>query len=315
MKFNLTTQIPPSGFDIKHGNGIVLLGSCFANNMVQHFERSGFEVMSNPFGTLFHPVAISQALVASMHEQHCVAVVQRDDLYFAWSASGSVYGSSTSEVEEKVLEARKALRERLQQSKLLVVTFGTSWGYALPEHGLVANCHKKPADLFEKSLWSVDDMYEAWKNALQLVKELNPDLKIVFSVSPVRHKKDGLVENNRSKSRLIELVHRLVESDGVGELSYFPAYELVIDELRDHRFFKSDLVHPTDEAVSYVWECFSSYLFASDTVELIKKVNQVNRTLEHKSLYPGTQSDVQRLEKAREAQGSLSKKHPEIYWK
>ena len=221
-----------------------------------------------------------------------------------------LYGTTKKELEKKVLDCRKELKQSLINAKLLVVTFGTAWGYRhIEQDHIVGNCHKAPAKVFQKELTSIQELKLQWEEILIKLHEVNPDLEIMFTVSPVRHKKDGLVDNNRSKSRLIELVHSLENCH------YFPSYEILIDELRDYRFYSEDMVHPSREAISYIWDKFREAVFIDDTIDLMKRVAQNHALLEHKSLHPETVKDKQRIQNAVEERRKLSALYPKIIWK
>ena len=320
MDFHLTFSISTAAFKIQHGDRIALLGSCFSDSMQAHFSRSGFDVLSNPFGTIFHPAALANCVELSLNDSKEPRIFQRGDLYFSWDSASAIYGKSESEVRAMVDAQRAVFAEYLQSAKCLLITFGTAWGYELIEqnfHGtpdqqsVVANCHKMPAINFQKKLMSVAEEWTRWQTLILALKAVNPELHLIFTVSPVRHKKDGLVENNQSKARLIELVHRLVESI---DAQYFPAYEIVIDELRDYRFFKEDRVHPTDEAVSYVWKRFEETYFSASTQELAKNVRQIHLARAHKSLHPESAESVHHEQATDARMKELMARHPEVHF-
>jgi len=310
MNFKIHFNIDKSGIDLKHGDDVILLGSCFSDSMSGYFENSGFKVLSNPFGTLFHPLAISKALQESISPTDS-GIFQRDDLFFSWLASGNIYASSKDEMSEKLISAQSQFVSGIEKAKLLVITFGSAWGYHRNKEGIVANCHKQPQIEFEKLLTDTDELIREWNQTIEKIQKINPDLTFIFTVSPVRHLKDGLIDNNRSKSRLIELSHALSKEHG----SYFPSYEIIIDELRDYRFFKNDLVHPTKDATAYVWDRFCGAVLSNEAQELRERVERVNATLAHKSLYPESIADQKRLEKSQVQRTALQKEFPEIYWK
>ncbi len=314
MEFKLNFDIPTSKFSIAHGDRMLLLGSCFSDAITPYFETAGFNVLSNPFGTLFHPSAMARAIRESIGAYSSAAVFKGEELYFSWAAAGKIHGKSYEKITHIIRTKRLELKEVSASAKVLFLTLGTAWGYRLKESGeIVANCHKAPSDLFEKELTSLTEMEAQWAEVIEELKHLNPSLNIVFTVSPVRHIKDGLIENNRSKARLLELAHRL--SGRYSDVYYFPVYEIVMDELRDYRFFKSDFVHPSEQAVAYVWKKLVETYFSKDTAELTRKVEQINRELEHKSLYPDSEADRKRIDKLHVKQQQLSAKHPTIYWK
>ena len=249
MKLMLDIPELSSEISIKHGEEVILMGSCFSDNLAPYLINSGFKTLSNPFGTIFHPLALSRVLNDVLDQNSKVDSVNRADLWFDWRATNE-FGKSEEELQSNLEKKFSATLDSLKKSSLLVITFGTSWGYRKDDQ-IVANCHKMPSSLFEKELTALELIQSEWGNLLSRFKAFNPNLKIVFAVSPVRHIKDGVVENNRSKARLLELAHSL---QGYG--SYFPSYEIVMDILRDYRFFKEDTVHPNDQAVKIVWNTF-----------------------------------------------------------
>ncbi len=309
MKLSLDINVAPLGIHLNHGDGIILLGSCFSDSLVPHFENVGFQILSNPLGTIFHPLAISRILKESIGQHTSFNAMNRGDLWFDWRASGMIYGNSEEELNTEIADRFSILRNELSKAKLLVVTLGTAWGYK--RYGnIVANCHKMPAENFEKELTSQMELQTEWKQVLDDLRQFNSNLEVVFTVSPVRHVKDGLVENNRSKARLIDLIHSLGN-----RISYFPSYEIVVDVLRDYRFYKEDLVHPNDQSVKIIWDYFSQFVFNESTRTLNEEVRQVNQMYDHISLYPGSEEDVKFHSKITERQVSLQQKYPQIYWK
>ncbi|MFT6243622.1 MAG: hypothetical protein ACJA0U_002831 [Salibacteraceae bacterium] len=311
MKFKLDFNFPSLSSNIKHDDGVVLLGSCFSDSMTYHFQSSGFKALSNPFGTLFHPIAIANTIKASLTNSTEVNVLERGGIFFSWDSGSKIYAYSKEDLKSKVIAARTELKNHLEEAKLLVITFGTSWGYRNSElNQIVGNCHKQPSELFEKELSSFDEMSKAWTEVVNEIRAVNYLIEIVYTVSPVRHKKDGLVENNRSKARLIELSHSVIGHNA----SYFPSYEILIDELRDYRFYTKDFVHPSGEAVEYIWKKLKDYLFNDEIQELIAEIEKVKSLMNHRSLYPNSAADQARIQKAKGQQLLLSSKHPSIYW-
>lgn len=310
MKLILDFAVEKSHIDFTYRDSAILIGSCFSDEIGQHFTQNGFRVEINPFGTLFHPTAIANVLKASIKESTDVSIYQRDDLFFSWDAASKIYAFSETDLIQKIIETRQKLRAQLLKSRLLVITFGTAWQYALSEtNQLVGNCHKAPQNLFLKGLTSVEEMHAQWQPLITQLKALNPSLEIVFTVSPVRHIKDGIVENNRSKARLIELAHTFV---GEYQLNYFPSYEILIDVLRDYRFYQSDLVHPSDEAVNYVWKSFAECMMHPETLELMSQRSRLLAVLNHASLHPGSRADKESKAKARKKLEVFKSKHPEL---
>ena len=310
MKLVLETQIPKSDHNVRHGEPILLLGSCFADSTLSLFQSNGFAVTSNPHGVLFHPIALCNAMDAALEESTEIEVFQRDDLYFSWEAGAKIFGYDEQELANRIMAARGELRSHLLTAKTIVLTLGTAWGYSLKNRGiLVANCHKANPNLFEKQLSAVEEMTDRLSRTLAAIQEVNPGVEFVLTVSPVRYAKDGLIDNNRSKARLLETVHELSENT-----TYFPAYEIVIDELRDYRFYKGDLVHPSDQAVEYVWKRFGDLFFNSTTKELAKRVSKVNASMNHRSLHEKSDASEKHAASTFAEKQRISAEHPEARW-
>lgn len=306
MKLMLDIPELSSDFSIQHGEEIILMGSCFSDNLAPYLINSGFQVLSNPFGTIFHPLALSRVLNDVLDQISNVDSVNRADLWFDWRATNA-FGRSEEALQSILDEKFRATFESLKNASLLVVTFGTSWGYR-KEDQIVANCHKMPSALFEKELTDLEVMQSEWETLLSRLQKFNPDLTVVFTVSPVRHIKDGVVENNRSKARLIELAHSLQDYG-----SYFPSYEIVTDILRDYRFFKEDMVHPNDQAVKIVWDEFEKYIFNEETRKLNAEVQKLNRMKQHRSLHPNSDEDMMFRESLASFETKLRTEFPQIY--
>lgn len=308
-QFKLSFDIPEFLTKIEYGKNILFLGSCFSDEIAVKAKYQGFKVDSNPFGTIFHPLALSRFIKETLSAQVLSErIIQRNDLYFSWEASSAVVGFSRNELISNIQKARSDWKEKLLSATHLFVTFGTSWGYRLTENNLlVANCHKFPASNFTKELSSQSDIVKEWTETIALLLEFNPSLKVIFTVSPVRHIKDGLIENNRSKAILLDAV-RILEQEM--NCSYFPSYEIVIDELRDYRFFKTDNVHPNELAINYVWQRFSNCYFSNETVTIIKEVLKIRNEEAHKSLTPTSEASVLQLKKLKEKREELLNQFP-----
>ena len=308
-QFKLSFDIPEFSTKIEYGKNILFLGSCFSDEIAFKAKYQGFKVDSNPFGTIFHPLALSRFIKETIAE-HAISerIIQRNDLFFSWDASSSIVGFSRNELISNIQKARLDWKEKLLSATHLFVTFGTSWGYRLTENNLlVSNCHKFPASNFTKELSSQIDIVKEWKETITLLVELNPSLKVIFTVSPVRHIKDGLIENNRSKAILLDSI-RILEKEM--NCSYFPSYEIVIDELRDYRFFKIDHVHPNELAINYVWQRFSNCYFSNETIEISKEVLKIRNEEAHKSLTPTSEASVLQIKKLKEKRENLLKQFP-----
>lgn len=310
MNWKLDFKINSSQVKLEYENSMIFLGSCFSDEISSRLKEGLFDVVSNPFGTLFHPSVIASNLALCLNTSIETSIFQRNDLFFSWDASGTCFAYSEKELHHQLVEKRKLVFDKIQAADFLFITLGSAWEYELKSsRKTVANCHKMPADLFEKKLTSVDVMEEKWISILKELKELNPKLKVVFTVSPVRHVKDGLVENNRSKARLFELIQRL-ESPNL--ISYFPSYELVIDELRDYRFFKSDFVHPTSEAIDYVWQRFQETYFSEKTMQIYSEWKSISTAMNHRSLFDKSQAYLDFQQKQNQRNMDFFERNPDL---
>jgi hypothetical protein len=203
------------------------------------------------------------------------------------------------------------LRNHLIKANHLFVTFGSAWAYRLvSDEEIVANCHKQNAQLFQKENTPVSEIVRSWSNVLDILKKENPKLKSYFTVSPVRHIKDGYIENNRSKARLLMAVEELQAQSGV---FYFPAYEFVLDDLRDYRFFKTDGTHPTHEAVFELWDFFQSSFFAQETMDMLLQWQQIRQAEQHKILYPKSQAARKHMETTMKRKAQFLASHPAFF--
>lgn len=282
--FFLRFELPITEFIINHNHKLTFIGSCFSDEISNYAKNSGFQVLSNPFGTIYNPISIAKNLLDALSDNVNVSVLQRDELYFSWDASTKISAKSESELEQLILTKNTSLKDHLAQPGFLFITFGTAFIYRLKEDNrYVANCHKQPSQLFEKELTSAEEILSIWKILIDKLERFNPSLKIVFTISPVRHIRDGIIENNRSKARLIHAVEKLTE---LNDVEYFPSYEIVLDELRDYRFFKEDRIHPSEEASSYIWQRFSDLYLNDQTKKDVAEFIKVRKRLAHKSEKP-----------------------------
>ena len=306
--FFLNFTIPPSKISFQHGDGIILTGSCFSDEISNKLKNAGHTVYSNPHGTIFHPSVLAFNVMNALSKQSDERIFKREEKCYTWNASTLISGNSEKELQQKLLQINDEFNQQLKTSKLLIVTFGTAWGYELNEtQEIVANCHKMPSQLFTKFLSSPYELVQDWILAIEQIRTVNPDIHIIFTVSPVRHTRDGLVENNLSKSRLTEAVQQLTLEENT---SYFPSYELVIDVLRDYRFFKEDRVHPNEEAIEFVWKKFEETYCTVSTTELNNLVGKVNKMRQHKS----AENSSKHLESLQLKQAELLQKNPDIRW-
>lgn len=282
MNFSTKVAIQKAKKPITLDDAIFITGSCFAEsigNLLAHYK---FNTLVNPFGIIYNPLSIANSLNLILNKKN---FIEKDLLFFneKWLSlqhhgrfSNSDKNSCLNSINNAILTANK----QLQEANYLVITFGSAWVYEHIEHGLVANCHKIPGKYFTKRLLEVHEIVTTFHSCIKAIKEVNPAIELVFTVSPVRHIKDGLWENNLSKAVLHLAVKKIIES--FEHCIYFPAYELVVDELRDYRFFENDMVHPSELAVKYVWQKFSSTYLDDETQNILYKIDKIQQAAAHR---------------------------------
>lgn len=302
---------PHTSISIDHKSPLLLLGSCFSEHIGDRLRQAGFDVLSNPYGTIFHPIPLANCLERLWNPTE--RLLQNEDVWLSYDAASALYALSEIELRNKIHEVDFQVKNILSSAKMLIVTFGSAHGYRLQEDGLiVANCHKKPASEFEKELTDVQQLADKWNQLINQLKAYFPELKIIITVSPVRYSRDGWVENNRSKARLIQLAEYL---EGTFDtVHYFPAYELVNDLLRDYRYFEGDGVHPNEQAVNVVWELFSNWFFTEETKNIVAEAEKIRRMEEHKLLFPESRQAEKFRHQLQQKRESFLSLHPYVRW-
>ncbi len=313
MKFRTEIKIDKAPQSIRHKDKMVTLGSCFADNMARRLQEHFFTVFQNPFGTLYNPLSVAEALSMIMEGRQLTA----HDLFFYQGQWHSFWHHSTfsqisreAALQKTNTQIEKA-RSFLKEAQWLILTFGTAFAYFhLPENRLVANCHKLPEKQFRRHLIAVEQMVGTIRKTLNDLRRFNAQLNIVLTVSPVRHLRDGLVGNARSKAALILAVQTLCENDP--ELLYFPAYEIVNDDLRDYRFYDSDLIHPNDLAVDYIYEKFAAMFFEPETMRAAQAFAKLSAALNHRPQNPLAPDYRKFLRKTSDQIETLKERYPYV---
>jgi hypothetical protein len=312
VEFQLKFKIPDINPKISFSDKIIFLGSCFSDEMSLLAKQHGFQVVSNPFGTLFHPLVLAQNILDSLHGNVEVNVAKKNDVYLDYNCSGKVHAMNEAELKKKVIAIRNEFKNDLKNASHLLVTFGTAFAYYLNEtQQVVGNCHKQPAQSFTKYLTRIEEIVSKWNEVVMEIKRFNPKIQICFTVSPVRHIKDGLHENNLSKSTLLLAISQL---QSASDLSYFPSFELVKDVLRDYRFFKEDLTHPNQQAIQFVWVQFMESFLTSEIKEIAIKVSELKLAKNHRIQYPESEMAKKFVFQLEESRTKLAKEYPEICW-
>lgn len=314
MEFRAKLPAPKFPFVLEHATPLMFIGSCFSTNMAAKCENAGFRVNANPFGTIFNPVSIAESIERIAQNKWMLQeeLSEYNQQYFSF-LHHTQFSSTTAEgALEKINSALSQSHTFLQEKPIVFVTLGTAWVYVLKNtEAIVANCHKIPQNQFIKRILSVSEVEEALDRIVRALKLVNEHSTVVFTVSPVRHLRDGMIENNRSKGVLLTALHQYLESNKTENLHYFPVYEWVIDELRDYRFFEADFMHPNQLAIDFVFEQFSACFFSPETQQLCKQFEKLNKARTHRTQQQGeathnfAQSMLQHIE-------TLKQTHPTL---
>ena len=274
----LSRQNPP----INYSSKVLLLGSCFAQNMGAKLEYYKFQQCTNPFGILFHPVAIEKLITRAVNHTWFTSkdVFLQNEQWHCFLAHSKLSNTSEEDLISALNSALEKLRFSLLEASHVVFTFGTAWVYKhLEKDTIVANCHKVPQKEFVKQLLSPDDVSDVLLGIETKLRTINPTCSIINTVSPVRHIKDGLLANSRSKAHLIAGVQEIVSPEKLNY--YFPSYEIMMDELRDYRYYKEDLIHPNQTAIAIIWNAFTGSWICPETAALQKKIATIQSGLLH----------------------------------
>ena len=288
---NFTTKVPlaKSSNPIDYSSKILSLGSCFAENMGEKFSYFKFQNAVNPFGIIFNPVSIENLVSRVINKQKFT----EEDIFFhndSWH-SFEVHSELSNANKEEFIENLNALLEKthcyIATFSHCIITYGTSWVYRnKTSEKIVANCHKVPQIKFEKEILSVETIEKSIQNTIDLIRKVNPNCNFIFTVSPVRHIKDGFVENQRSKSHLISAIHNLPFTIH----NYFPSYEIMMDELRDYRFYAEDMLHPSQTAIDYIWIRFFENYVSEENFATMEEVCSIQKAIAHRPFNPDSES-------------------------
>lgn len=309
--FRTSIDIKPYSFRLDYQSNILTLGSCFSENMGLKMKNVFFKTEINPFGVLYNPISILNSIQLLLQNKKFTAsdIFEYKSLWHSFAHSSSFSDVSSELCLSKMNERISFASEFIKSTDVLLITFGTAWVFTDKERGrVVSNCHKLPSGKFNRRRLTVDEITMAYSDLLTKLKALYPNLNVVFSVSPIRHWKDGAHENTISKSTLLLAVNAL--QNQFGNVHYFPAYELLIDELRDYRFYASDMLHPSDVAVEYIWSKFSESVFSEETLQLMKKLEQLAADSAHRPLHPLSPEYALFRENAGKRKNEIIQKYP-----
>lgn len=302
------TSLKPSkkNYNIDYDSTIVLFGSCFSENIGKKLDYFGLDSLTNPYGILFNPIVIQRAL------QECIdnKKYTKEDLFFyneqyhSYNLHSTHSNSDASIVTESINLAISKTNVKLKKASHIIITLGTASVYKLIENNkTVANCHKVPQNKFSKELLSAEEIAASLKDIIQKIKSFNKKVEIIFTVSPIRHLKDGIIENSRSKSNLISVIHHSLTKN----CHYFPSYEIMNDDLRDYRFYEGDMIHPNQTAIDYIWDFFKEEWLSDKIENILKDVDTVQRGKKHRAFDPNSSNHISFLKKLKEKEANLKK--------
>ena len=316
MQFTTKIPIQKSNFPIDYDSKIMLLGSCFAENMGEKFEYFKFQTIVNPFGIIFNPVSLEKLIRRSIEKRKFTEndIFFHNELWHCYDVHSELSNSDKSFFLNSLNELINSTHQQLNDSTHIIITLGTSWVYRnIESNEIVANCHKVSQKQFIKELLTIHQIDESIENIISLVHSVNPNCKFIFTVSPVRHIKDGFVENTLSKAHLISAIHKIINHHPLPN-TYFPAYEIMMDELRDYRFYGEDMLHPNQTAIDYIWiQFFQNYISESE-FGLMNDICSIQKGLNHRPFNPNTKSHQKFLEATKIKIGKIQEKLQHIHF-
>lgn len=308
----LQTQVPlqKAKNQIEYNSTLLLLGSCFVENIGEKLKYYKFQTAQNPFGILFHPLAIENLISRAVTSQEYTeeSLFLYKEQWNCFDAHSELRSNTPEELLGKLNTGLHNTKEQIKKASHIVITLGTAWVYTFAEsQKVVANCHKIPQKQFSKRVLSVIEIEDSLKRLSHHIKSINKEATIIFTISPVRHLKDGFVENQQSKAHLITAIHGVTKESGA---IYFPSYEIMMDELRDYRFYKEDMVHPNALAVSYIWEKFTSVWIAEEAKKVMDKVTVVQKGLSHRPFNKASEQHKEFLKNLENKKMYLEERYP-----
>ena len=319
MQFRTPIPISESPFLIDYNTSIVSVGSCFAENMAEKFAYYKFPNCCNPFGIIFNPKSIERLLQRVVDKEYFAEkdIFFYNDLWHCFEVHSELSNPDKEAFLNSLNRLVDSTNKQITEATHFLFTYGTAWVYRnIESNQIVANCHKVPQKQFTKELLTVETIQTAIKSTINLIQSVNPEAKFTFTVSPVRHIKDGFVENTLSKAHLISAIHS-AHSDSHRDsqliaYNYFPSYEIMMDELRDYRFYTEDMLHPNQLAIDYIWQCFKESSISKSALELMEEIEAIQKALSHRTFNPQSESHQKFVAKLQIRIANLSAKYPFI---
>ena len=311
MDFTTTIPISKSSNPIHYDSRIISFGSCFAQNIGEKFSYFKFQNTVNPFGIIFNPVSIENLVSRAVNNQKFTEndIFFHNDLWHCFEVHSELSHSDKTIFLDRLNQVLSDFHLQIFKSTHFQITYGTSWVYRnKSSNSIVANCHKVPQNQFEKEILSVATIEKSIRNTIDLIQKVNPNCHFIFTVSPVRHIKDGFVENQRSKAHLITAIHSSISH--LPSSNYFPSYEIMMDELRDYRFYAEDMLHPSQTAIDYIWKRFSENYISEEIFATMDEVCSIQKGLAHRPFNPDSDSHQMFLTSLNEKILKLKEKFP-----
>jgi len=288
-------------FQLNHEQQALSIGSCFAEHMAEKLSEVKISCHLNPFGILYHPQNIANCIDMSIsnYQYSEKDLLQREEYWLSWWHHSQVFAEDKYSLIEKIGQIQKDLAKKIKSSDLFIFTFGSAYYYKHLKSGIpVGNCHKVSSREFSKQLSTVDEIVNQYNMVLEKLLAINPKANFIFTVSPVRHIKNGIIENNRSKAILHLAIQKITQQ--IKHAVYFPAYEIMIDDLRDYRFYKPDLLHPNEVAIDYIWDHFTKNLFTDETKRINEQLKSIQQSLAHRPFHESSEAHQSFLRSTKE---------------
>lgn len=312
MNFRTEIELPVKMTPICPEDRLLFIGSCFAENIGMELLRRKFLCTVNPFGVLYNPASICLCMQETLCPPAADSIFRTEHGWSSWLHDSTFTRDRKAECTAHLQQNIIRTRQEIEQAHTLFITLGTNHAYRLKSSGIiVGNCHKQPARLFDEEIMSIEECVHELETTVTLCHAANPSLRIVFTVSPYRYAKYGFHGNQLSKSTLLLAVDSVCKKNPE-TCFYFPAYEILLDELRDYRFYKEDMLHPSAQAISYIWECFQKVFFQSETQQFIQEWEEIKKAMEHKPLHPESEAYRLFLSKTLLKLESIQKKYPNL---
>jgi len=313
MKTRTEINILPSQGQIKENDRFLTIGSCFADQMAHFLTNAKFSVVNNPSGICYNPISIANTIDMVFEKQSISSaeLIQNEDIFCHFDFHSDYSATAESTALLKMNQSIKEANQNIKEFDVLIITLGTAWAYRhIEQNRIVSNCHKFPASDFERILLDQSEMANELGSSIEKLINENPKLKLIVTVSPIRHTKDGLSNNQLSKSKLVLLAHQLCHK--FDQAMYFPSFEIMIDDLRDYRYYERDLIHPNAQALDYINNLFVNHFMEHECKEFVARMQQLNRDLNHRLLHPSSNGSKKFVQQTKKKIKELQLSYPKL---